>query len=397
MIKITVWALPHTKWRHYMKIITQNEKILYIGMIDVHKDTYSLCCFDFFRNELSDEMTIKTTTKAVIKYLEAIKKKHREEILFACGYEAGPTGYGLCRGLQKAGYGCVVMAPTTMSNPEGKKRVKTDRIDARAIARILAYKSYSQVHLSSEEMEALKEYTRARDAKKRMFKKAKQELLSFLLRNGKTYPESGNYWTEKFFKWVKTVQFSEKWMQEAFSEYLAEVYSLKAKIELMDMKIREIAELEIIKDKVDKLVCFSGIDVTTAVETVVEIHDFTRFATAAQFVSYLGLCPGEDSSGKTKNMLPLTKAGNKRVRALFCESAKAIKRTNPYGQKSKRILERQKNASPEIVAYADKATKRIRTKMKHLEERGKNYNVSSAAGARELACFVWGMMNGKIA
>ena len=60
------------------------------------------------------------------------------------------------------------------------------------------------------------------------------------------------------------------------NEYLSEVYSLKAKIELMDMKIREIAELEIIKDKVDKLVCFSGIDVTTAVETVVEIHDFLQ-------------------------------------------------------------------------------------------------------------------------
>ena len=350
-----------------MEIITRNEKILYVG-IDVHKDTFSLCCFDFQRNELSDEMTIKATTKGVIKYLEAIRKKQKGEVFFVCGYEAGPTGYGLCRGLQKAGYGCVVMAPTTMSNPEGKKRVKTDRIDARA-----------------------------RDAKKRMFKKAKQELLSFLLRNGKSYPENGNYWTEKFFNWIKTVQFSEKWMQEAFNEYLAEVYSLKAKIEAMDMKIRDIAGLEIIKDKVDKLVCFSGIDVTTAVETVVEINDFTRFSTAAQFASYLGLCPGQDSSGKTKKMLGLTKAGNCRVRALFCESAKAIKRTNPYGQKSKRILERQKNASPEIVAYADKATKRIRTKMKHLEERGKNYNVSSAAGARELACFVWGMMNGKIA
>lgn len=379
-----------------MKIITQNEKNLYVG-IDVHKDTYSLCCFDFQRNELSDEITIRATTKGVIKYLEAIRKKHREEVLFACGYEAGPTGYGLCRELQKAGYGCVVMAPTTMSNPDGKRRIKTDRIDARAISRILAYKSYSQVHLPSEEIEALKEYTRARYAKKRMLKKAKQELLSFLLRNGKTYPESGNYWTEKFFNWIKTVQFSKKWMQEAFNEYLAEVYSLKAKIERMDMKIREIAGLEIIKDKVDKLVCFSGIDVSTAVETVVEINDFTRFATAAQFVSYLGLCPGQDSSGKRKTMLPLTKAGNCRVRTLLCESAKAIKRTNPYGQKSGRILERQKNASPEIVAYADKATKRIRTKMKNLEECGKNYNVSSAAGARELACFVWGMMNGKIA
>ena len=186
----------------------------------------------------------------------------------------------------------------------------------------------------------MKEYTRARYAKKRMLKKAKQELLSFLLRNGKTYPESGNYWTEKFFNWIKTVQFSKKWMQEAFNEYLAEVYSLKAKIERMDMKIREIAGLEIIKDKVDKLVCFSGIDVSTAVETVVEINDFTRFATAAQFVSYLGLCPGQDSSGKRKTMLPLTKAGNCRVRTLLCESAKAIKRTNPYGQKSGRILER---------------------------------------------------------
>ena len=379
-----------------MKIITRNEKNLYVG-IDVHKDTYSLCCFDFQRNELSDEITIRTTTKGVIKYPEAIRKKHREEVLFACGYEAGPTGYGLCRGLQKAGYGCVVMAPTTMSNPDGKRRIKTDRIDARAISRILAYKSYSQVHLPSEEIEALKEYTRARYAKKRMLKKAKQELLSFLLRNGKTYPESGNYWTEKFFNRIKTVQFSKKWMQEAFNEYLAEVYSLKAKIERMDMKIREIAGLEIIKDKVDKLVCFSGIDVSTAVETVVEINDFTRFATAAQFVSYLGLCPGQDSGGKRKTMLPLTKAGNCRVRTLLCESAKAIKRTNPYGQKSGRILERQKNASPEIVAYADKATKRIRTKMKNLEECGKNYNVSSAAGARELACFVWGMMNGKIA
>ena len=379
-----------------MKIITRNEKNLYVG-IDVHKDTYSLCCFDFQRNELSDEITIRTTTKGVIKYPEAIRKKHREEVLFACGYEAGPTGYGLCRGLQKAGYGCVVMAPTTMSNPDGKRRIKTDRIDARAISRILAYKSYSQVHLPSEEIEALKEYTRARYAKKRMLKKAKQELLSFLLRNGKTYPESGHYWTEKFFNRIKTVQFSKKWMQEAFNEYLAEVYSLKAKIERMDMKIREIAGLEIIKDKVDKLVCFSGIDVSTAVETVVEINDFTRFATAAQFVSYLGLCPGQDSGGKRKTMLPLTKAGNCRVRTLLCESAKAIKRTNPYGQKSGRILERQKNASPEIVAYADKATKRIRTKMKNLEECGKNYNVSSAAGARELACFVWGMMNGKIA
>ena len=130
--EIASFDLPNFLRFFYMEIITRNEKVLYVG-IDVHKDTYSLCYFDFFRNELSDEMTIKATTKVVVKYLEAIKKKHKEEILFACGYEAGPTGYGLYRGLQKAGYGCVVMALTTMSNPDGKKQIKTDRIDARAI------------------------------------------------------------------------------------------------------------------------------------------------------------------------------------------------------------------------------------------------------------------------
>lgn len=148
-----------------MEIITQNEKILYIG-IDVHKDTYSLCSFDFHKNELSDEMTIKATTKAVIKYLEAIRKNTRKKFYLPVVMKQVQQDMDFA-----ADYKRLVMAPTTMSNPDGKKRVKTDRIDARAIARILAYKSYSQVHLPSEEMEALKEYTRARDAKKRMFKK----------------------------------------------------------------------------------------------------------------------------------------------------------------------------------------------------------------------------------
>ena len=67
-----------------------------------------------------------------------------------------------------------------------------------------------------------------------------------------------------------------------------------------------------------------------------------------------------------------------------------ILRTNPYGEKSKRMKVRQKNASAQIVAYADKATKRIRTKMKQLEGRGKNYNVASAAGYERTCMFCMG-------
>ena len=45
-----------------MEIITRNEKILYIG-IDVHKDTYSLCCFDFFRIAIFRDSHIYYVTK----------------------------------------------------------------------------------------------------------------------------------------------------------------------------------------------------------------------------------------------------------------------------------------------------------------------------------------------
>ena len=54
------------------------------------------------------------------------------------GYEAGPTGYGLCKGLLKKGYDCVIMAPTTIKKSSSDKRRKTDRGDAKMLAMALA-------------------------------------------------------------------------------------------------------------------------------------------------------------------------------------------------------------------------------------------------------------------
>lgn len=61
--------------------------------------------------------------------------------------------------------------------------------------------------------------------------------------------------------------------------------------------------------------------------------------------------------------------------------------------KSVRVKKRQKNASAAIVSYADKCTLRLRKRMLYLSQKGLPYNLVTTAGARELACFVWGMMN----
>jgi len=51
-------------------------------------------------------------------------------------YEAGPTGFGLVRGLEAAGVGCVVAAPGKIERP-AQDRVKTDRRDAERLVRLL--------------------------------------------------------------------------------------------------------------------------------------------------------------------------------------------------------------------------------------------------------------------
>ena len=49
-----------------------------------------------------------------------------------------------------------------------------------------------------------------------------------------------------------------------------------------------------------------------------------------------------------------------------------------------------------VIAYADKATKRLMKKYEDLRKRNVPHNKAIVATARELACFVWGMETGNI-
>lgn len=370
------------------------DNIIYIG-IDVHKDSYSYCSYLKDKDTFFAEHKSEADSKNAVKYIKSVIKTAGSQEPVLVGYEAGPTGYKLCRDLQKAGFACVVMAPSTIYKPHGV-RVKTDRRDARLLAQTLAYKTFKQVVIPSEKIEAMKEFTRARCSKKRQLKKAKQELLSFLLRMGMIYPERGSYWTQRHFEWLKTVQFKDDYLQLAFEEYFAEVNELMAKVARLDTQIRQMAENSDIKEDVEKLICFTGIDYLTAVSIAVEVGDFSRFSNAKSFSNYIGLCPGEDSSGLRIRRTAITKAGNSRLRQLLVESAKSIKYGRLCSAKSKRLIQRQEGQSPLVIQYADMAIARIRHKMMSMERKGLHYNVITTAAARELSCFIWGMMTGNI-
>lgn len=360
--------------------------------IDVHKDTYSLAAYNPCDNTYFAEVTIEATTKAVLKYLNQLRKMNGD-IEIRIGYEAGPTGFNLKRDLEKEGYDCRIMAPTSIYKEAGGKNVKTDKRDARELSRVLFWNAYKEVVPPTRFNEATRDYIRMRDDYKDEEKRAKQQLLSFLLRKSMNY--NGTYWTQKHFTWLRGLKFDIEVDNLTFQEYLSHVQTLMDKITLLDAKIEEFSKDEHYKENVDKLKCFVGIDTHVAMVLVTEIGDFNRFSSATQFASYLGLCPLEHSSGSTERKGGITKAGNGRCRKMLCESANSVARANP-SRKSKRLISRQMGMSADVVAYADRGSSRIKKKYFKLVNHGKSNNCAKAACGRELACFIWGMMTGNM-
>ena len=69
---------------------------------------------------------------------------------------------------------------------------------------------------------------------------------------------------------------------------------------------------------------------------------------------FIGLVPGESSSGNTERMLGITKSGNRHLRRLAVEISNTYRR-GAVGRKSAALKERQKDMPKDVVAYADKS------------------------------------------
>lgn len=371
-----------------------NNSIVYVGM-DVHKASYTVCCYTFDKDKIEYLQKMNADYKNVLKYIERIREIYPKDAEYVCGYEAGCLGYSLYHQLTDRGVKCIILAPTTMATTNNK-RVKTDKRDAGSIARCLAFHTYSEVYVPTDEDNAIKEYIRMRDDQKKMLKSTKQQILSLVLRHGKQFDGGKTYWTIAHMKWLKGLKLDGV-LQEVLDEYLITYVSLVDKIERLDQRIEEMATDKRYEEKVSKLRCFIGIKTHTALSLVVEVGDFERFAKAGNFSGFLGLVPSEDSSSEKQNKYAITKAGNSHLRRLLVEAAQGYTR-GAIGHKSIALKKRQDGNRPEIIAYADKANERLRRRFYRMTLKNETKrNVAATAIARELACFVWGMMTENIA
>jgi transposase len=352
----------------------------FVGL-DVHKD--SICVAVSEGGPLSAARDLGRISHDVPRLLKLLARLGEPEDLHVA-YEAGPTGYGLCRELRARGIHCVVVAPSKTPLPVGA-RIKTDRRDARLLAHHLRTHSLVPIDVPGEEIEALRDLVRLREDAVWALQKARQQLAGFLLRHSRVY-SGKSHWTQPHLVWIRAQRFEVDVLRRVLDQYLAEVIRLKERLDQLSDEMVTTLEASPCASAYHYQQALRGVSTVVASTIVTELGDLRRFKTAGQFMSYVGLTPAEHSSGHDVRRGRITKAGNPHVRRVLIEAAWCA-RYRPA--RSHHMQLRLARVPLEIQDMAWKAQLRLHQRYRRMLMRGKSVQTTVVAIARELAGFVW--------
>jgi len=359
-------------------------KKLYIG-IDAHKDSNVIALAFAGREAPTIHGKVSADLDRFLAVLRKIKKQHeleKDEILIC--YEAGPTGFVLARRLIKLGYECYVVAPSKIPSRSGD-RVKTDRRDARKLARFLRAGELEGIHIPSVADEVIRDVCRARTDAVSELKTAKQQLMGFLLRNGYIYKGTSR-WTEAHMRYLRELVLPEAAQKVVLENYLRRIDFAVELVKQFNDQMTRLLQTWARRPLVEALMGFRGFQQTAAMVIISEIGDFKRFEHPKQLMSYLGLTPSEDSSGGRRKQGSITKCGNGHARWMLVESAEHYRKPPKV---SKALSVRQEGLSREIRAVSWHAQNRLNKRSFKLAMRGLHVNKIRVAIARELSSYIW--------
>jgi len=212
----------------------QQSSTLYVGL-DVHKESIAVA---YVAQDHGAEVvslgTIGTRQCDIDKLLRHLQSKG-QQLVFV--YEAGPCGYWLYRYLMKKGYVCWVVAPSLIPKKPGD-RVKTDRRDARQLARLMRSGDLTPVSVPAVDDEAIRDLSRAREETLRDLKAAKLRLKAFVLRHDIRSTGRAN-WSPAHLRWLSEVVCPTPAQPMVFQEYVQTVTEQTARLQRLEHELRD--------------------------------------------------------------------------------------------------------------------------------------------------------------
>ena len=355
----------------------------FIGM-DVHKATIVVAVTA--TGEIGKATafgTVPNTTAALEKLVARLHQAGSGPMKFC--YEAGPCGYGVHRTLTRLGEDCVVVAPSMIPRKSGDRQ-KNDKRDAAGLAVLHRGGLLTAVWVPDAVHEAMRDLIRSRLAAVRAVRTARQQLSAFLLRHERIYPNGRTAWTKAHRRWLVDQSFAQPAQQIVLEESIEAVRLGEQRRDRVDGYLRAQIPSWSLSPLVRNLSALRGLDTIASAGLAAAIGDPSRFATAPDFMAYLGLVPSEHSTGPKRRTGAITKTGDIHARTLLIEAAHSYRLPARVARPKLAAVD----AVPETVReIAWKAQTRLCQRYRHMMAKGKLRQVVVTAIARELAGFVW--------
>jgi len=354
---------------------------LFVGL-DVHKLSISVTTAEDGRDGAVRFCGEVANTPEQVRKLADRLSRSGSRLEFC--YEAGGCGYGIYRQLTEMGHGCLVAAPTLIAR-KPSDRIKTDRRDSQMLALQHRAGGLTAVWVPDEVHEAMRDLVRARGDAMMALMRARQQLLAFLLRHGRTYP-TGKPWTLRHRRWLAGQAFEQDAHRIVFQDYVEAVWAAQDRRDQLEARISAMLAGWSLSPLVEALRALRGLDTISAVSFVAAVGDLGRFENPRRLMAYLGLVPSEHSSGERIRRGGITKTGNREARRMLVEAAWSYRYPPRVSTGKTDVVSRQ----PKVVRdVAWKAQVRLCDRYRRLSAGGKRPTVVIAAIARELSGFIW--------
>jgi transposase len=359
---------------------------LYLGL-DVHKDSITIAIAEpGSKGEIRVFGTITNDMGRLEHALGRIRKAHPSARL-EVAYEAGPCGFVIARRLKQLALPCLVAAPSLIPRQPGSP-FKTDKRDARAIARLLRAGELTAVYVPEPTDEAIRDLCRARTDAVDDQRRCRHRLKAFLLRHGYRYQGKAN-WSQPHMRYLRELVLPHPAMKAILEEYLQGIDAAHNRVQRIEASMLALLESWRLKPAVEALMSFRGFQLVAAMITVSELGDIHRFEHPRQLMTYLGLVPTESSSGPRQRQGAISRCGNGHQRWLLTECAEHYAMPPKI---SKELSRRQEGQPDWVRTLSWKAQNRLHLRFMKLLGRRLQRNKATVAIARELCGFIWALL-----
>jgi len=264
-------------------------------------------------------------------------------------------------------------------------RIKNDRRDALTLAQLYRAGELTGIYVPDAEYEAIRDLTRACNDARLAERKAKQRVISFLLRHNFVYPGK-KPWTKTYFVWLAKISLKHPAQKISLQEYIDAVHESTERVKRLSEQICLAVEEWRMAPTVKALQSLRGVSLITAAITVAELGDVARFRHSKELMAYLGLVPSEHYSGESIKRGGITKTGNSHARRVLVESTWTYKH---HARVTLPLIKRQEGLPKSICQISWKVQLCLCARYRRMIAHKKPAQVVVIAIARELAAFLW--------